>query len=77
MIGYRNGLALTILVGRLPKLFGFSVEVHGCFGRVMAFVHGVATGETVPAALAIGMSCGVPECAHADQWRSMVSSGHA
>ena len=25
-IGYMNGLALTILVGQLPKLFGFSVE---------------------------------------------------
>ena len=26
MIGYMNGLALTILVGQLPKLFGFKVE---------------------------------------------------
>src|SRR3954447_21503235 len=26
MIGYMNGLALTILVGQLPKLFGFSVD---------------------------------------------------
>ena len=26
MIGYMNGLAITILVGQLPKLFGFSVE---------------------------------------------------
>src|SRR5215471_15578774 len=26
MIGYLNGLALTILVGQLPKLFGFKVE---------------------------------------------------
>ena len=25
-IGYMNGLALTILVGQLPKLFGFSVD---------------------------------------------------
>ena len=25
-IGYMNGLALTILIGQLPKLFGFSVE---------------------------------------------------
>ena len=27
IIGYMNGLALTILVGQLPKLFGFSVEI--------------------------------------------------
>ena len=26
MIGYMNGLALTILIGQLPKLFGFKVE---------------------------------------------------
>ena len=28
MIGYMNGLALTILVGQLPKLFGFKVEAE-------------------------------------------------
>ena len=28
-IGYMNGLALTILVGQLPKLFGFSVDADG------------------------------------------------
>ena len=56
MIGYMNGLALTILVGQLPKLFGFSVDAEGFLGEVMGFVNGVATGETVPAALAIGLS---------------------
>ncbi|WP_343974006.1 SulP family inorganic anion transporter [Pseudonocardia aurantiaca] len=54
MIGYMNGLALTILVGQLPKLFGFSAEGEGFVGEVVGFVHGVAIGETVPAALAIG-----------------------
>jgi high affinity sulfate transporter 1 len=56
MIGYMNGLAVTILVGQLPKLFGFSVEAEGFLGEVMGFVHGVATGETVPPSLAIGVS---------------------
>src|SRR4030095_13487264 len=28
-IGYMNGLALTIFVGQLPKLFGFSVDADG------------------------------------------------
>ena len=28
-IGYMNGLALTIVVGQLPKLFGFSVDADG------------------------------------------------
>ena len=34
MIGYMNGLALTILVGQLPKLFGFSVDADGFLGEV-------------------------------------------
>ena len=33
MIGYMNGLALTILVGQLPKLFGFSVDADGLHRR--------------------------------------------
>src|SRR6201994_4133224 len=28
-IGYMNGLALTILIGQLPKLFGFSTDPKG------------------------------------------------
>ena len=55
MIGYMNGLALTILVGQLPKLFGFSVEADGFIDEAKGFVNGVADGETVTAALAIGL----------------------
>ena len=54
-LGYMNGLALTILVSQLPKLFGFSVDADGLFAEAAAFVEGVAGGETVPAALAIGV----------------------
>jgi high affinity sulfate transporter 1 len=54
MIGYLNGLALTILVGQLPKLFGFSVDASGFLGELVGFVRGIATGETVPAALVVG-----------------------
>jgi high affinity sulfate transporter 1 len=55
MIGYMNGLAVTILVGQLPKLFGFSVDAKGFIGDVVGFVKGVANGETVPAALTVGV----------------------
>ncbi len=55
MIGYMNGLALTILVGQLPKLFGFSVEGDRFLDELRAFVKGVAHGETVGAALAVGL----------------------
>ncbi|MEV6752823.1 sulfate permease [Streptomyces sp. NPDC051214] len=57
MIGYMNGLALTILIGQLPKLFGFSVDADGLVGEVEGFVRGVAEGATEPAALAVGGGC--------------------
>lgn len=55
MLGYMNGLALTILVGQLPKLFGFSVSADGLVGEVVGFVQGVAQGEAVVAAVAVGV----------------------
>ena len=54
MIGYLNGLALTIMVGQLPKLFGFSVEADAFIGEVVGFVAGVLDGRTIPAALLVG-----------------------
>jgi MFS superfamily sulfate permease-like transporter len=54
-IGYMNGLALTILVGQLPKLFGFSVDADGFIPEAVGFVNGLADGETVAAALAVGL----------------------
>jgi high affinity sulfate transporter 1 len=56
MIGYMNGLAITILVGQLPKLFGFKVSAEGFIGDLVGFVEGVASGKTVPAAAAVGIS---------------------
>ena len=41
-IGYMNGLALTIVVGQLPKLFGFSVDADGLIAETRAFLTGVA-----------------------------------
>src|SRR3954453_15594522 len=55
MIGYMNGLALTILVGQLPKLLGFSVDADGLIGEIAAFVRGITQGEVVPAAVAVGI----------------------
>ncbi len=54
-IGYMNGLALTILVGQLPKLFGFSVDANGLINEARAFVDGLSSGKTVGAAVAIGV----------------------
>ncbi len=55
-IGYMNGLALTILIGQLPKLFGFSIDANGLIHETSAFVRGVADGDTVPAALIVGLA---------------------
>jgi high affinity sulfate transporter 1 len=56
MIGYLNGLALTILVGQLPKLFGFKVDAEGLISEFIAFIRGLANGEAVAAAAAVGIA---------------------
>ena len=56
MIGYMNGLALTILIGQLPKLFGFKIEADGLIGEATGFVKGLAHGEVVPAAAVVGIA---------------------
>jgi high affinity sulfate transporter 1 len=54
MIGYMNGLALTILIGQLPKLCGFKVSGDGLIAELTGFVEGLAKGEAVGAAVAVG-----------------------
>ena len=56
MIGYMNGLAVTILIGQLPKLFGFSTDADGLVQDVTQFVRGLADGKVVPAAAVVGLS---------------------
>src|SRR5262245_4761685 len=53
--GYLNGIALTVMVSQLPKLFGFSTDAEGLIDETRAFVSGLADGKTVGAALAIGI----------------------
>jgi len=53
-VGYMNGLAITIIVGQLPKLFGFSTDADSFLGEIRAFVDGI--GSTNGATLAIGAS---------------------
>lgn len=54
VIGYMNGLAVTIVAGQLPKLCGFSVDADGFLGELKGFVTGVADGKAVPAAAILG-----------------------
>ena len=54
-IGYMNGLALTILISQLPKLCGFSVDGSGLISEAAGFFRGLAAGDAVPAAVAVGV----------------------
>ena len=37
-VGYMNGLAITIIVGQLPKLFGFSTDADGFLDEIYEFL---------------------------------------
>jgi len=52
--GYMNGIAFTVLLSQLPKLFGFSVNADGPLRQIYGFVQGVAEGKTVWTTLAVG-----------------------
>ena len=54
--GYMNGIALTVLLSQLPKLFGFSVDAEGVIPEAQAFLRGVADGETNTVALLLGVA---------------------
>lgn len=55
-VGYMNGIALMILVGQLPELLGFSVDAGDVVGGVAELARGIAAGEVVPLAAAIGIA---------------------
>ncbi len=54
LIGYLNGIALSIISGQLGRLFGFSVEPAGFFRLLIDFV--VKLGQTHGLTLAIGLA---------------------
>jgi high affinity sulfate transporter 1 len=52
--GYMNGIALTVLLSQLPKLFGFSITAEGPLRQAWAIAEGVATGRANVVTLAVG-----------------------
>jgi high affinity sulfate transporter 1 len=54
-VGYMNGLAITIIVGQLPKLFGFSTDADGFIAELRAFLGGLDRTSTTT--LAVGVVC--------------------
>jgi high affinity sulfate transporter 1 len=55
--GYLNGIALTVLIGQLPKIFGFSVSGDNIVQEAGAIVQGILNGQTNWTAFAIGLAC--------------------
>src|SRR5688500_12498668 len=53
--GYMNGIALTVLISQLPKLFGFSVEATGPLRDLWAIGGALLAGRTHWMALAVGL----------------------
>ncbi|EPA92862.1 SulP family inorganic anion transporter [Pseudomonas sp. G5(2012)] len=43
--GYMNGIAITVLISQLPKIFGFSIESDGPFRNLWAITTGVMEGK--------------------------------
>ena len=54
-VGYMNGLAITIVVGQLPKLFGFSTDADAFFDELRSFFTNL--DETNGWALGVGLAC--------------------
>jgi high affinity sulfate transporter 1 len=52
--GYMNGIALTVLISQLPKLFGFSIDGDGLLRKLRAIAHALLEGRTNWAAFAVG-----------------------
>jgi len=52
--GYMNGIALTVLLSQVPKLFGFSVKAEGPVRQAWGIVDKVLAGNTNTATLVIG-----------------------
>lgn len=56
-LGYLNGIALTLLVGQLPKVLGFHVHGSSVLESVADIARGVQTGLVNSTALVIGLGC--------------------
>ncbi len=54
-VGYLHGIALTVIVSQLPRLFGFSVSEPDVPGALAGFARGLVDGRARPLALALGV----------------------
>ncbi|WP_024513880.1 sulfate permease [Bradyrhizobium sp. Tv2a-2] len=54
--GYMNGIALTVLISQLPRLFGFSIESEGPLRSLWAIARAILDGKTNWVAFAVGLA---------------------
>ncbi|MGZ6965095.1 MAG: SulP family inorganic anion transporter, partial [Acidimicrobiia bacterium] len=54
-VGYMNGLAITIIVSQLPKLFGFSSDADGFLDELRAFVDHLDQAKGGAVAVGVGV----------------------
>ena len=54
-VGYMNGLAITIIVGQLPKLFGFSTDADGFLDELKQFAQGLDQTSTTTLVVGVGV----------------------
>src|SRR6202166_1986145 len=52
--GYMNGIALTVLISQIPKLFGFSIQSVGPLRTLWAIAAAILAGRANWAAFAVG-----------------------
>ncbi len=52
--GYMNGIALTVLISQLPKLFGFSIDGAGPMRDLVRITQSILGGQANWAAFAVG-----------------------
>src|SRR5262245_34776976 len=54
--GYMNGIALTVLINQLPKLFGFSIKSAGPLRDLVSIAKGIIGGKVNWTSFAVGAS---------------------
>ncbi len=56
-LGYLNGIALTVIIGQLPKILGFPSSGENLIQEAISLVQGVLQGMTNGVTFAIGAAC--------------------
>ncbi|RKT27168.1 sulfate permease family protein [Paraburkholderia sp. RAU2J] len=55
--GYMNGIAITVLISQLPRLFGVSGNGDGSLGILSNLTHAIVAGKTSWYSLVVGAGC--------------------